>query len=295
MRGSQLDRDSIRQYLLGRLNDREELESDISETILTDDDVSALVESVEDEIIEAYVEDTLNPADRRAVDNYFLVPAERKKRLQFERLVQNHFEKRPRSFSELPLKSAPEKDPPPAPADIGLPAGQRITNRPSFYLALAALVIGPAIGVTYVSELRTRQASLEHELAQQRSQIANSAQQASPSNLPMIALTLVSERSRGGVQVPSLEIKPETKRIIVEIALSDPVSVPYEIELESKGSIPVWKAKLLPIVSASGDARLVFDVPGKLLEQGHYSFLVASLPTVKSGRSYYDFDVNISH
>jgi hypothetical protein len=295
MRGSQHDRDSIRQYLLGRLNDREDLESDISETILMDDDVSALAESVEDEIIEGYVEGTLDPADRLAVDNYFLAAAERKERLHFERLLRNHFEKRPQSFSDRPVQPTRETDIVAVPTGVGVAPVQRITYRPAFYLALAALVVVAASGLAYVSGLRNKQASLEHDLEEQRSQIGNPAQQASLSNLPMVALTLVSERSRGGGQVPSLEIKGETQRIIVEIALSDPAPVPYAIELESRGSAPVWKATLLPVVSASGDARLVFDVPGKLLEQGHYSFLVASLPPAKSRRSYYDFDVAISH
>ena len=294
MRRSQPDRDAMRQYLLGRLNDREGLENDISETILLDDDVSALAESVEDEIVEDYVEGTLNPADRLAVDNYFLLPAERKERLRFERLLRNHFEKRRLSFSAWPLRSSPEKNLGEVSSNTNARQVLRKTYQQAFYVALAALFIVVFSSLVYFSELRTKQASLAHEVAQKRDHVGNSAQQAALSNLPMVALTLVSERSRGGVQAPHLEITRETQRIVVEIALSDPAPVSYQIKLESQGSEPVWNATLLPIVSPSGDARLVFDVSGKLFEQGHYSFDVASLPPAKARRSYFDFDVNVS-
>src|SRR5580704_15301836 len=104
------DRSTIRQYLLGRLNDREDLENNISEAILFDEDVCTLVESVEGEIVEDYLEGTLNPADRLAVDNYFLIPGERKERLRFERLLRNHFEARKRYSSDRLLESSPEKN-----------------------------------------------------------------------------------------------------------------------------------------------------------------------------------------
>lgn len=295
MKASQPDRGTIRQYLLGRVNDQEDLESNISETILMDDDFSALVESVEDEIVEEYVEGTLNPADRLAADNYFLAPAERKERLQFERLLRNCLEKREPSFSERRLESSPEKNL--GAVSINNDAAlvvQRKAYQRSFYSALAALFVVVASGLGYVSELRTKQLNLEHELTQQQNQVGRHAQEASLSSSSLLALTLVAERARGGVDVPQLDIKGETQRIVVELALPDPASVSYEIALESQGGTPVWKATLLPIVSASGDARLVFDVPGKLLAPGHYSFGVTTLSPTNSRHSYYDFDVKLS-
>src|SRR5882757_10150163 len=105
MKGSRLDPKLVRQYLLGQLNDREHLENEISESILVDEDAAAIVETVEDAIMEDYLDGTLDPAERSVVDNYFLRPAERKDRLQFVRLMRDHFEKRQES-SDSPTNAS---------------------------------------------------------------------------------------------------------------------------------------------------------------------------------------------
>src|SRR5262249_31928726 len=92
MRSSIPDRSLIREYLLGRLDDKQEIERDLSEKILLDDGLCDTVDSVEDEIIDEYLDGTLSVADRSAVDAYFLRPRERKEKLRFAQLLQHYFE-----------------------------------------------------------------------------------------------------------------------------------------------------------------------------------------------------------
>jgi anti-sigma factor RsiW len=290
MKGSRFDYKLVRQYLLGQLNDREDLENEISESILVNEDAAAIVETVEDAIMDDYLDGALDPAERSAVDNYFLRPAERRDRLHFVRLMRDHFDKRQESSSDSPANASSVTKPDIRPNSVRSIPGWRALR--ASYLAIAALLIIVLSGMAYVSDLRRKQTALEHALAQERTHAVSLAQEAPLLQASMIALTLVSERSRDvGLRIPNLEIKPTTRRIIVEIALPSAAVKSYEIELESKGSTPIWKARLMPIVSASGDARLVFDVPAKLVESGRYSFLVTSESSSKGSQSYYDFDV----
>jgi hypothetical protein len=88
------DRGLVREYLLGRLDDKKELEEQLSREICVNDDLSEMVESIEEEIIEDFLDGALDPADKDAVDGYFLLPPERKEKLRFARILRHHFERR---------------------------------------------------------------------------------------------------------------------------------------------------------------------------------------------------------
>src|SRR5437899_4121420 len=84
---------NIREYLLGRLQqDTPELSERLEERLLADDDFSRTVDLVEDEIIEEYLEGTLDAADKQTVEQHFLRPPERQKKLRFARLLHHHLE-----------------------------------------------------------------------------------------------------------------------------------------------------------------------------------------------------------
>src|SRR5215467_9714463 len=87
--------DVIRQYLFGMLDEQAELESTLSEQVLFDDEFAESVESVEDEIIDEYLDGALDLTDRKHVEGYFLRPPERKEKLRFARLLRRYFETEP--------------------------------------------------------------------------------------------------------------------------------------------------------------------------------------------------------
>src|SRR5215467_912961 len=86
------DPHQIRQYLLGRLDDNEELENGLSEGILFQNDMSEMADLIEDELIEQYLDGTLDTAERADVEKYFLRPSERRERLQFARLLRDRLQ-----------------------------------------------------------------------------------------------------------------------------------------------------------------------------------------------------------
>jgi len=87
-----------------------------------------------------------------------------------------------------------------------------------------------------------------------------------------------------GGPIPHVEIKPSAELVVVDIVLRD--GAPgrnYDVVLEKAATRePIWSAKLPTIVSPSGDARLVFDLPVQRLEPGMYSLVVSSTPPAPS-------------
>ena len=97
---------TIRQYLLGRLDHQEEFESSLSEQMLFNEELSEIVDSIEDEIIEDYLDGNLSREDRRAADTYFLRPRQRQEKLHLARLLRQHFEAKQALVKRLSLMSS---------------------------------------------------------------------------------------------------------------------------------------------------------------------------------------------
>lgn len=295
MKSNLPDRGLVRQYLLGRLDSKKELEDQLSQDLLLNDELSEMVESIEDEIIEDFLDGTLDSADKDAVDRYFLRPPERREKLRFARLLRHHFEKR-RDSVEARLDALPSTE--------GSVIQERMNVRPTIpwishltiYGQLAALILLSVGSLIYISGIRKDQARLEGQLVQEREHSASLAKEAQLLQASMVPLTLVSDRSRGeDTQIPYIEIKPSTQRIMVEIALQGHNPGPYDVQLETKGENgPIWTARLLPLVSASGDARLVFDLPVQGIESDVYSFVVSSPPLGSVRPKHYDFRVKLT-
>jgi anti-sigma factor RsiW len=288
------DRGLVREYLLGRLDDKKELEEQLSHEICVNDDLSEMVESIDEEIIEDFLDGGLDPADKDAVDGYFLRPPERKEKLRFARILRHHLEQR-QDLANAPRETFGSANVRPEGIDYRSPhfGHSHLRN----YGELAALVVLVVAGVIYISGIRKNQARLEGQLAQEREQSATVTKVAQVSQASMVALTLVSDRSRGdSTQIPNIEIKPSAQRIVVEIALPGRSPGPFDVMLEARGkNQPIWAARLLPLVSASGDARLVFDIPAQGVISDVYSFVVSS-SLLGSGRpKHYDFRITVTN
>src|SRR5499427_3425980 len=296
MKSNLPDRSLIREYLLGRLDNEKELEEQLSHDICFNDELSETVESIEEEIIEDFLDGTLDSVDKDAVNTYFLRSPERKEKLRFARLLRNHFEEQDQLVGTI--------------SDTQPSAYTNVVRESSDYSAaipwwshfktygqLAALIVLCIGSLLYISALQRKEADLESQLAQEREHSASLVKEAPILESSLIPLTLVTDRSRGDdTQIPHIEIKPSTRRIMVDIALQGHSPGPFDVHLETKaGNGPIWSARLLPLVSSSGDTRLVFDLPAQGMESDVYSFLVSSpLPGSVSGK-HYDFRVDLAH
>ena len=178
----------------------------MSHEICVNDDLSETVESIEEEIIEDFLDGTLDPADKDAVDGYFLRPPQRKEKLRFARILRHHLEQK-QDLVNTRRERFGSANVRPESIDYRSPhfGHSHLRN----YGELAALVLLTVAGLIYISGIRKSQARLEGQLAQQRELSATVAKEAQVSQASMVALTLVSDRSRGdSTQIPNIEIKP---------------------------------------------------------------------------------------
>ena len=294
------DYTTVRQYLLGRLDEQPQLENDLSDGILIRDDLAEMVESIEDEIIEEYLDGTLDTADKNAVEKYFLLPPARKEKLRFASLLRQRFQTASRESSGPPLDLSPSAAAIPAP--IAREARSAVTWSSGFrtYWQVAALILLAVLSLTYIAGLRKKQELLEAELGREREVSVRLAHGTPLLQSSAMGLTLVwdrsSDRSRGaGMPTSHIEIPASTKRIVVDIALPRGASGPQEVRLETNGGkASTWSATLLPLVSAQGDARLIFDVPAASIDAGICTFVVSSPNLPTQSPTHYDFFATVA-
>lgn len=287
MKNSLPEPNLIRQYLLGRFDEQDERESTLSEQILFNDDLAELVESVEDEIIEEYLDGTLDSIDRRDVESYFLRPPERKEKLRFARLLRGYFKTKQ--------------------TDPVNPVVPYWSTRLRSYWPHATLILLAIVALAYIALIRQREASLEAQLMQQKAPSPNLAplaqttpsqhlaSSAPPAHAAVAVLTLDLGRPRDiGTPIPRIEITRSTQRLIVEIVLPSNAPGPYDVRLESNDTQGlIWSARLLPLFSPYG-ARLLFDVPEEHIKSGTYSFSVSAADTPTTPPQSSDFKVSVT-
>jgi hypothetical protein len=282
MKHDRFDEALVRAYLLGRLENNKELEERLSLEICVNDELSEMVESVEDEIIEEFMDGTLDPADKSAVDGYFLRPPERKEKLRFARLFRQHFE---HEHDLVGTRNETRESTRGRPETINSWSSWLRHPHNRSYGELAAFVLLIVVGLFYISVIRKSQAGLKEQLAQSQERLAQSHEQFAAlarSTLvtqgSLTAFTLVADQQRRDASpIFEIEIQPSTRRMVVDIALQSNRPGPYDVVLEAQGkNEQTWRARLLPLVSASGDAHLVFDVPSQGVAAGVYSFVVSS-------------------
>jgi len=296
MKSNLPDRSLIREYLLGRLDNEKDPEERLSHDIFSNDELCEMVESIEEEIIEDFLDGTLDSADKNAVSTYFLRPPERKQKLRFATLLRNHFEEPHRLIgTKSDTRSSVYTNVVRESSEYRAPIAWRTYFKT--YGQLAAFVVLGIGSLLYISALQKKTTGLESQLAQERVHSASLVKEAPILTSALIPLTLVADRSRGDdSQIPHIEIKPSTRRIIVDIALQGHSPGPFNVHLETKAGIgPIWSARLLPLVSSSGDTRLVFDLPVQGMESDVYSFLVSSPLSGSGSGKHFDFRVELAH
>lgn len=274
--------DVIRQYLLGRLDGQDKREGQVSKQLFSNDELSEIADSIEDEIIEDYLDDKVSAGDRRAIEEYFLCPDERKKKLQFALVLRNHFEV-PSTLLTKKKLNIPSQ---PASVSVDKSGFQALTrhwhsySRLYYEMAAAALII--VSGIFYVSIVSHRlqsqldaacksQAQASEELVREREH-STSLEQRLQAIPPTILLFPMGHYRQGGA--PIVEIKPWTQRIRVEIELPSASSGVYAVHLETKTHETIWSQAG---VSASS-GKLRFDIPAAQISPGDYCIVVSSQP-----------------
>ena len=287
----------IREYLLGRLDGDPELVERIDEQILTDSQFSISVDVVEDEIIEEYIEGTLNADDARAVERHFLRPPERQLKLRSARLFSRYL-----ATASEPLEAVEQYESPSRAAWI------RMWKLPHFrtYAELAAAVVfivAIALLVYQRRELGKAVEQASQQLAEEHQKEIALNQQVHPRLQimapPAVELHLFEAGlTRGNTQLPTVNIGNTSGMLHIEVAIpSDssgkhsPPTGRYQVQLNYLGQT-MWSRDDVDSVSVSGGAVLSLNLPVETLPTGicelvvkqpgktvlSYSFIVSAKP-----------------
>ncbi len=302
MKSSHPNENIIRQYLLGKLNDQKELEEELSKQMFFDDDLSQMVDSIEDEILDEYLDGALNPADMQAVKEYFLCPQERKDKLQFARVMRRYFE-----TTQTP-QARTQMAPPPW-REISAGHAVLLRSHARTYVEIAALFLLSVSCLLYIGHVRRQlysssaenQKSLQR-LAEERQRFEGLENQMA--ELLPVGLTLADERSRSVLRAADVNppgTKPSTKHLVikpsmyvikVEIALEGAPLGHFDVALETPtGGAPLWSKADVP---SSTEGVLTFNMPLQGLQAGPYAIAVRPHEKPSGNPDHYDFQVTVT-
>lgn len=296
MKSSHPNENIIRQYLLGKLNDQKELEEELSDQMFFDDDLSQMVDSIEDEILDDYLDGALSPADTQAVKEYFLCPPERKDKLQFARVMRSYFETNQTEPATMQTAPPPWRESGAGPAVL-------LRSHARTYVEIAALFLLSVSFLLYMGHVRHELQSINAEnkknlqLLEGERQVSASFEKEMTRLLP-VGLTLANERSRSVVRdgVPlnakRLVINPSMHVIKVQIALAQAgISGPFDVVLETQsGGTSLWSKADVP----SSEGILTFVMPSQGINAGAYSFAVRPHGQPTGNADHYDFQVTVA-
>jgi hypothetical protein len=264
---------NIREYLLGRLDPNLELVESIDEKILMDPEFSISVDVIEDEIIEEYLEGSLNSEETRAVERHFLRPPERQRKLKTARLFSRYLESESRNVTTEQ----------PAPARSLLKVFRDGWAFPSF--RTCAEIAASAVFVISILTLSNQRRELDiarkqvgEQLSQERQRSAASNQQlqnALQSLQPAVAMLNLFRPGlqRGKLELPEVKVSSGTKLLYVEVALSSSAPGSSRVELRHSGEM-VWSRDEVDAIAVPGGAILRLDIPADVLTQGTCELVV---------------------
>jgi len=265
------DESTIRSYLLGRLDSNSNLVESLDEQLLVDAGFSEMIDVIEDEIIEEYLEGMLNRDDRYAVESHFLRPPERQRKLQIARLLNSHFARELQTSKANSPETESTRNNSQYPRQFsyfGVRAGIAT-------LVLLATSVAFLVQVSRKSNARIRELSQSVAREQQRSadlnhSLQSARQLAEPAT---VVLSLLQPERRGDTPLPEVKIGQGTANVHIEVALPSGNSGEYDVVLETTEKTLWSRDRTRPFTSPDG-AILILDVPSQLLRQGQYRLVI---------------------
>jgi hypothetical protein len=287
--GPAMSDETLRLYLLCRLEEDERLELD--ERLLVDNQLAERIVLVESELTDDYVAGRLDTVERAAFSKRFLVTEGRKRQLHFTSALQDYS----RSQAAAPVSVITQRS---GPAWRERIAGLFSPNRPAWAFAGSLAVLLLLIGLTWfvVKQRRETQGLMaRHEPIPTSSPQASPQVVASPaiSSVPqptpgqktpvvpapsepavrptIASLVLPPGAIRGGGDLPRIAL-PDGERDIVRLSLvlEAVAEGTYQAELLTAEGQAVTARSKLKVDTRNAEARVVLDIPARLLHNGDY-------------------------
>jgi hypothetical protein len=237
------DENVIREYLLGTLPEQDW--DEIEQKLLSDEEFAEFVDSIEDDIIEEYL----------TVQNHFLRPPERQRKLLFASAMRSNLRKEPEALVYAPRVLPPNR-------------ASRLYWGATLGAAAVLLLLTVPLGVYTAMlhyDLATAQAKVhgaESTLAQAGAHVAD-LEKALALRGGHDVVNLLRPVNRAGGQVPTFSVTSTAKSIEVHIALDPPISPPYHADLQVTNNsqpdrVALWSQDN---VQPTDSGELIFRIP----------------------------------
>ena len=300
MRSDRVDEIVLVRYLLAGLTEEEQVQ--VEDRAFADSEYLCALESVEADLIDAYVRGELSEADRRGFERRFLTSPARRSKVEFARaLAKAAAESKAAEFAVPRARSAWG----------GLVTVFRGWNPVLQFAAGFAMLICVA-GASWLmvqnTVMRSRVAALEAQrrdveireqgLRRQLSEQQRAAQLQRPpeaTRMPVIAsLVLLPGLSRAESRVTQLVLDPSAQLAHIEIQLEARDDDPrFRAELRGGNDVELLVQSNLLRHRTAGGYQVAFDVPASVLAPGNYELALKAIPKDQSVRDvgYYYFTV----
>ena len=281
--------DQLVQYVLGLL--REDAAERLDEASIADDVLASRLQRVENDLVDAYVSDTLDPSTRARFETSYLATARRREKVEFAR----------RFLATVDHAAA-------------APLTNPVAHRAWPLQAAAALLLAVSGGLLY-EDLRLHDATerAEQQIAIQEQQAASLAQQldaaragardaqaalarvqaaaghgdqqsaltgptaSTPPARPAVAIVLLPQTRSVG-PLPTVAVPAAAERVAVQLCLESDDFSSYQVVLKDPGANRiVWRSGALSARSRGAAISVSISVPASALESQRYSLELTGL------------------
>jgi hypothetical protein len=306
------DAERLQDYLLGLLPE-EEVER-LDEESIADDDVAARLSAVEDDLVDAYITETLDQSTRARFETVYLMSPQRRDKVKFARRFLAAVDRMSTpSGGAVSAATGPERVRPfPSKPEVIKPQERRATFNWAFATAAAsmALACGLLVNDLQLRDGLNRALQLGAAKDQRATSLARQLDQARNENVAITqaleetraASTPVERPAPGGSspsirpaalagtravvlflqtrsieQVPLVAIPANTDGVAFELRLESNEFPQYRARLKDPGTSRIlWQSAELHARSIA-PISVTLVVPAHLLESKHYSFELAGI------------------
>jgi hypothetical protein len=267
--------DQLISYVLGCLPEEETERLD--ELSIIDDELSARLRLVEDDLVDAYASGTLTGERRARFESFYLASPRRRRKAAFAK-----------GFLAKVDRPEPRLSAVPQPAIVPRPPARRRVF-PWAQAVAAALVVGVSVLLLQHVYLRRdlnmarqqvtaateRANAVSAELDQQRKAVAAATRAVADARAarPPSAIALVLRpQTRGVGPTPIISVAPGSRSVPVELEFEAPGSAAYDVALKDPATnriiwrsapVPPTRDRLAPVIS--------IGLPAALLKAQHYA------------------------
>lgn len=242
-------------YILGNLS--EAAETRLEDEYLTDESAREKLLIVEDELVDAYIEDHLTADERKQLESRFLASPQGQRKLEL-------------TIALMGLASEPTQESHPI---VIQPEPRHFFGRTIRWVAIAATLV---CAIVLWNRLKpTGSDSANSRSGRDGEQTSRtSVTPPSRSNLPPVASIILNPVTRNVDKLERLTIPAATVEVKIQLNLETANHKTYKATILNRGEKEVWSGQGLQSRVFKGGAAIDLDVPAASLNGGEYTLLL---------------------